>query len=185
MVRDEWGLVPEASGLTDLTWTGFSLFRVRSESPLDLPGFPELAPDTPEFRAFVAERFRPGSEQQAGKKPRKMNYFKCEDHVKEGIKGARKEEWEEYQRYNAAIPVQGEMLQQLLNEGNKPIPSQWIDVDKNEHQKGSEDYRPKYRSRLVACGHLEHVDRSELGSDSPTADAEVLVSSRAMLHQDG
>ena len=59
-----------------------------------------------------------------------MNYFKCEDHVKEGIKGARKEEWGKYQRCNAAIPIQGDRLQQLLNEGHRPIPSQWIDVDK-------------------------------------------------------
>ena len=65
------------------------------------------------------------------------------------------------------------MLQQLLNEGHKPIPSQWIDVDKHEHQKGSKDCKPKYRSRLVACGHLEHVDRNELRCNSPTADAEV------------
>ena len=65
------------------------------------------------------------------------------------------------------------MLQKLLNEGHKPIPSQWIDVDKHEHQKGSEGYEPKYRSRLVACGHLEHVDKNELRCDSPTADAEI------------
>ena len=42
-----------------------------------------------------------------------------------------------------------------------------------EHQKGSEGYEPKYRSRLVACGHLEHVDKNELRCDSPTADAEI------------
>ncbi|CAE7312962.1 unnamed protein product, partial [Symbiodinium necroappetens] len=168
VVRDEWGLDPDASG-SHGQGSVFSAFGVRALWICQ--GFP--APDTPEFRAFVAERSGPGSDQQAGKKPRKMNDFKCEDHVKEGIKGARKEEWEKYQRYNAAIPIQGEMLQQLLNEGHKPIPSQWIDVDKNEHQKGSEDYRPKYRSRLVACGHLEHVDRNELDCDSPTADAEV------------
>ena len=173
VVHDEWGMIPEASEMTNLAWTGFSLFRKRSDSPLDLSDMPKPPQDTPEYRAFIAERFGPGMEQQAGKKPRKMNYHKCEDHVKEGINGARKDEWEKYKRYNAAIPIQGEMLQKLLNEGHKPIPSQWIDVDKHEHQKGSEGYEPKYRSRLVACGHLEHVDKNELRCDSPTADAEI------------
>ena len=74
--------------------------------------------DTPEYRAFVAERFGPGIDQQASKKPRKMNYHKCEDHVKEGINGARGDEWEKYKRYNAAIPIRGEMLQKLLDEGH-------------------------------------------------------------------
>ena len=46
-------------------------------------------------------------------------------------------------------------------------------MDKHEHMKGSEGYKPKYRSRMVACGHLEKVDRDELRCDSPTADAEV------------
>ena len=69
---------------------------------------PELPLDTPEYRAFVAERFgRPGMEQQAGKKPRKMNYHKCENHVKEGVNGARRDEWEKCKRYNAAIPIRG------------------------------------------------------------------------------
>eukprot|EP00439_Symbiodinium_sp_Y106_P002780 s7959_g1.t1 len=143
---------------------------------------PELPLDTPEYRAFVAERFgRPGMEQQAGKKPRKMNYHKCENHVKEGVNGARRDEWEKCKRYNAAIPIRGEMLQKLLDEGHKPIPSQWIDVDKHERQKGSEGYEPKYRSRLVACGHLEHVDKNELRCDSPTLIASYAASRRLKL----
>ena len=98
VVHDEWGMIPEASGLTNLAWTGFSLFRMRSDSPLDLSEMPEPPPDTLEYRAFVAERFGPGNDQQAGKKPRKMNYHKCEDHVKEGINGACGDEWEKYKK---------------------------------------------------------------------------------------
>ena len=30
VVHDEWGMIPEASGMTNLAWTGFSLFRKRS-----------------------------------------------------------------------------------------------------------------------------------------------------------
>ena len=42
VAHDEWGMVPEASGLTNLAWTGFSLFRTRSDSPLELSEMPEL-----------------------------------------------------------------------------------------------------------------------------------------------
>ena len=48
-----------------------------------------------------------------------MNYHTCEDHVTEGINGARGDEWEKYKRYNAAIPIRGEMLQKLLDEGHR------------------------------------------------------------------
>ncbi|CAE7468849.1 unnamed protein product [Symbiodinium sp. CCMP2592] len=92
VVNDEWGRIPEASGITDLAWTGFSLFRIRSVSPADLSSFPEIPKENPEFKAFVAERFGPG-EEGAGKKPRKLSFSKCDDHVKEGLKQARKEEW--------------------------------------------------------------------------------------------
>ena len=92
VVNDEWGMIPEASGITNLAWTGFSLFRVRSESPVDLSSLPEIPREDPQFRAFAAERFGPG-EESAGKKPRKLNTHKCDDETKEGIKDSRKEEW--------------------------------------------------------------------------------------------
>ena len=30
--------------------------------------------------------------------------------------------------------IEGEMLSDLLNEGHRPVPLQWIKTDKNEHK---------------------------------------------------
>ena len=105
VVQDEWGLVQQANEVTNLPWTGFTMFRARSANPVDLSSLPKINHEDPQYRAFVADRFGAEVESQAGKKPRKINVNKCEEHVREGVQGSRKDEWGKYQCYNAAMPI--------------------------------------------------------------------------------
>ena len=61
-----------------------------------------------------------------------------------------------------------------MNEGNKLIPTQWIEVDKAEHKRreGGTYVPPEFKSRLVACGNFE--DTPGIRTDSPTCDLEGL-----------
>ena len=79
---------------------------------------------------------------------------------------------EKWQDFGAGIIVSGTTLTELLAEGHKPIPTQWVETDKNAHRAGTPEHKPEDNSRLVACGHLE--DRRGIRSDSPTVDLEVL-----------
>ena len=71
------------------------------------------------------------------------------------------------------VRVDGEVLDELINEGHKPVPMQWIEVEKNQHlMRPGKQHEPKMKSRLVTCGQLE--DCTGIRSDSPTADVEGL-----------
>jgi len=82
---------------------------------------------------------------------------------------ARTTEWEKYKSFNAAIPIWGKELQNLLDEGHKVIPLKWVETDKNEHLKGTPEYSPKMKARLVICGNFEDVSREDVRCDAPTA----------------
>ena len=58
------------------------------------------------------------------------------------------------------------LLESLLREGHVPIPSQWVDVDKNEFKKGRSDKSIGVVRKLRGCF------RDELRCDAPTIDAE-------------
>ena len=122
------------------------------------------------FVAFMADRFEAcnrkdeipkelgETEDGSGKKVLKsINYDRAPDDVKAGLDASRASEWEKYTTFNAAVPVTGELKEQLLSEGHTVIPSQWVDTDKHEHQQGTPGYTPKYKSRLVSCGNFEQV----------------------------
>ncbi len=68
---------------------------------------------------------------------------------------SRRVSWAKFERFAAAVPVLGEEKAKLLSEGHVVIPSQWVDVDKNEHLKGKPEYTPKMKSRLVSRGSFE------------------------------
>ena len=71
------------------------------------------------------------------------------------------------------LVIRGKELHDLISQGHKIIPTQWIEVDKNSHLKQSGEYKgPEFKSRLVACGQFE--DASDLRTDSPTCDVEGL-----------
>ena len=68
--------------------------------------------------------------------------------------------------------AKGEELQKLLDEGHVPIPTQWVEVDRNAFKKrdGGPVIAPDLKSRLVGRGDLEGLDG--LRKDSHTADIE-------------
>ena len=73
------------------------------------------------------------------------------------------------EKFMAVRPIEGDELKQLLNEGHKPISTQWIDTDKNLHLKRpGQPHTVKYKSRLVARGDQEKT--LGIRTDSPTAD---------------
>ena len=79
---------------------------------------------------------------------------------------------EKWLDFGTTVKVQGDTLQELMDEGHKPIPTQWIETDQNEHLKRpGKVHTPKLKSRLVGCGQFE--DRRGIRSDSPTWDVEV------------
>ena len=126
--------------------------------------------------AFLAERVTISTEvrgnrrkQMAGKT---LCYEKADPLMRAGLDASREKEWKKWQDFGAGVVVSGTTLADLLAEGHKSIPTQWVETDKNAHKAGTPDYKPEYKSRLVACGHLE--DRRGIRSDSPTVDLEVL-----------
>ena len=83
-------------------------------------------------------------------------------------------EWDKWKHFNDENPVSGPELEQLLVQGHKPIPLQWVDIDRNE-QKRREDgphVAPLFKSRLVSRGDLEET--TGVRTDSPTCDIEGL-----------
>ena len=64
--------------------------------------------------------------------------------------------------------------QYRLDQGHKPIPLQWVDIDKNDHKRreGGPHVAPLFKSRLVSRGDLEET--TGVRTDSPTCDIEGL-----------
>ena len=71
-------------------------------------------------------------------------------------------------------------MSDLLEAGHVPIPSKWVDTITNIHEKHKHDYVPEYKSRLVSCGNVAEVVRT----DAPTSDIEThaLVAVFAAFH---
>ena len=187
-VEDEWGMIREADSKDSREWTGFTCFKQKLFGSTDLSSLPDAPVSDAGYIAFMTERLAKtaiAEEAAQGKKPKKLDIRDVDERTRDGILGARGDEWKKYQTWNAAVPIQGELLGKLLQEGHKPVPSQWVDVDKHEHLKGTEAYTPKFRSRLVSCGNFEDVDESQLRCDSPTAEAEThcMIASYAACHR--
>ena len=91
-----------------------------------------------------------------------------------GLTESRKVEWNKWKHFNAVYPVSGPELEQLLVQGHKPIPLQWVEIDKNEHERreGGPHVAPMFKSRLVSRGDLEET--TGVRTDSPTCDIERL-----------
>ena len=165
---------PGMDNVDSRAWTGFTVFSRVRHPLVAMAAFDDAGNDTAEFRAFVAQRFGEDSETQAGKVSRTLQYERCTPEMQKLILAARLAEWSEYKSFNAAMPIRGKELEELLQEGHVPIPMQWVDVDKQAHLTGTPEHQPENRSRLVACGNHELVSRGAQGirCDSPTAETE-------------
>ena len=42
---------------------------------------------------------------------------------------------EKWLDFGTTVKVQGDTLRELMDEGHRPIPTQWIETDQNEHLK--------------------------------------------------
>ena len=63
--------------------------------------------------------------------------------------------------FGAGVKMQGDMLDELLQEGHHLVPTLWVDLYKGDEVK----------SRLVACGQLGK-DRNNFRPDAPTSSLE-------------
>ena len=127
--------------------------------------------------AFNAERFAIplGTNKNVRKQllGKNLKYDQCDAATRSGLNKSRAKEWNKWMDFNAGVIVEGEVLSQLLNEGNKMLPTQWIETDQNDHLKRpGVAHTPEYKSRLVACGQFEETEG--IRTDSPTADVEAL-----------
>ena len=75
----------------------------------------------------VGYKYRP---KKQGKKSENINFETSDQLTQSGSTESRKVEWNKWKHFNAVHPVSGSELEQLLVQGHKPIPLQWVDIDK-------------------------------------------------------
>ena len=94
---------------------------------------------------------------------------KADSKFADGMRQARRKDWDKFVSFKAVRVIPREKAQALIAQGVECIPMQWIDTDKNEHQRkpGGPYVPPLHKARLVACGKLE---KGVTRNDSPTAD---------------
>ena len=132
------------------------------------------------YSSFIACRFT----NYANYKPksdvmgRNLEFDKADEATKDGIRAARRKEWDKWCKFHAVVPVHGKELDDLLKEGHRVIPTRWVDTDKAffKRQEGGPYVPPEFKSRLVTRGDLEK--EKDLRTDSPTCD---LVAMRLIL----
>ena len=90
------------------------------------------------------------------KRGKTLTYEKESKEVREGLDISRGTEWSKWKQFVAGRPIRGKELQKLLEEGHKPIPTRWVDVDRNAHlrRSGEPTILPDYKSRLCSRGDL-------------------------------
>ena len=91
-----------------------------------------------------------------------LRYEYCDDKTRAGLDKSRAKEWKKWLDFGASVKLQGKVLDELISEGHRPIPSQWVETRKGEGE---------FKSRLVACGQLE-AHKKEIRSDAPTCSLE-------------
>ena len=75
----------------------------------------------------VGYKYRP---KKKGKKSKNINFETSDQFTQSGLTESPKVEWNKWKHFNAVYPVSGPELKQLLVQGHKPIPLQWVDIDK-------------------------------------------------------
>ena len=75
----------------------------------------------------VGYKYRP---KKKGKKSQNINFETSDQFTQSGLTESRKVEWAKWEQFNAVYSVSGPELEQLLVQGHKPIPLQWVEIDK-------------------------------------------------------
>ena len=155
-----------------------------------------------EYKAFFAERVpRPEAvkyqrvrqkKENLQKRGKLLTYARLDRAMQSLVDQSRLSEWNNYLKFGATKVIPKSEAEELINKtGCEELPTQWIDVDKNEFKRQeskkerqmragedkspttvvTEIIEPKMKSRLVARGDLFRVFNR---SDSPTADNEAV-----------
>eukprot|EP00974_Lingulodinium_polyedra_P075005 7268230-Lingulodinium_polyedra.AAC.1 len=64
-------------------------------------------------------------------------------------------------QFNAAVPLSDDAVERPVAEGVKVLPMQWVETDKNAHERQDNDFGKVPRllkSRLVGCGNFEETN---------------------------
>ena len=125
-----------------------------------------------ESRAAAADRDRSRSPRNDSDQTLLEAWNRTGVTVREGLDVSRRTEWEKWKQLVAGRPCGADELKRLLDEGHVPIPTRWVDTDRNSHlrRKGGPVVQADYKSRLCGRGDLEGIDG--LRKDSPTAEIE-------------
>ena len=74
----------------------------------------------------VRYKYRP---KKKGKKSKNISFDTSDQFTQSGLTESRKVEWDKWKHFCAVYPVSGPDLEQLLVQGHKPIPLQWVEID--------------------------------------------------------
>ena len=119
----------------------------------------------------VGYKYRP---KKGGKRSKNINFETSDQFTQSGLTESRKVEWAKWKQFNAVYPVLGPELEQLLAQGQKPIPFQWVEIDKTSTN------GVKVVLMLLHCSKVDwsaaEIWRETTGvrTDSPTCDIEGL-----------
>ena len=95
----------------------------------------------------------------------------CSPEIQKQLRKTRAQEWQKWKKFNAGVILTKSELQELLDEGVKVNPMQWIETDRNAHKRRDDkDIPADLKSRLVGCGNFEETEG--LRTDSPTGDVD-------------
>ena len=82
----------------------------------------------------VGYKYRP---KKGGKRSKNINFETSDQFTQSGLTESRKVEWAKWKQFNAVYPESGPELEQLLVQGHKPIPLQWVEIDKKTSTNGA------------------------------------------------
>ena len=83
----------------------------------------------------------PRPRKKAAQKPpendgdKNLMYASCSLDIQAGLRKSRAEEWQKWKKFNAGVVLTKQELDDLLAEGVKVQPMQWIETDKNFHKR--------------------------------------------------
>ena len=84
---------------------------------------------------YTKEEWFESKNQKKEARGKTLNYERESKETREGLDISRRTEWEKWNKFVARRPCGGKELQKLLDEGHVPIPTRWVDTDRNSHQR--------------------------------------------------
>lgn len=162
------GSLLDAWRMSNTTGAGVDMLRDRADGQNHDTAFVAFMAD----RVDVAATLNKNQKKQAAGK--NLVYNKADESTRNGLDASRMVEWQKWCKFNAGKLIRGDLLNELIGEGHKMIPTQWIETDRNSHKRREDGIYvpPDFKSRLVGCGQLEDCDG--LRTDSPTCESKGL-----------